>query len=382
MRFNRTWNKPDLFIIFMTVLTIGLIAKPASGVALGQLSDYAFVASRNSSDVAIISTNDDQIVGKLSLAGIPSQIVASESRRKLIALHGDQERVSLVDLDDGRTTRTLDLGFRPDRLQIDDKNGVVAISGTDAGMIMMLSIDQEKSLFINTDVPQPTDLMFDRNGERLYVAERGAGVISIIDARQGALINRLTLEAADDDVVELIRTPGGKTGLALHGDSGLISALALDEGVQVGSSRLPGPAHRGFPSANSQYFLIPNGDDGSMSMVSSWTYQEAERFPAPERPIGVNFAMFDTIAFAIGAASRQTLSVSLMDDRSPIVLPLPGRPETSLTVDAGKKVYVALSDTNQVAVLDASTNELTGLIDNVGDEPWAITAAGGLGYCH
>ena len=74
--------------------------------------------------------------------------------------------------------------------------------------------------------------------------------------------------------------------------------------------------------------------------------------------------------------------MSLLGTPRPRVIALPGRPETGLTVELGTKVYVALSDTDQVAVIDAIGKSLIGVIDDVGDEPWAITAAGGLGYCH
>lgn len=382
MILSRTNGRRRLQTVLAAFSTMVVILSSAIAQPFQDLSDYAFVAGRQSSEVTVISTSNDRIFTRLKLPSVPSQIVISESRRMLIAVHEDDELLSLVDLDIGQTTRSIAPGFRPDRLQIEDKSGIIAVSGSEAGKIAMISLDRGEILFITDVVKAPSDLMFDRTGKRLYVAERKKGTISLLNAENGNLIDRITLQDADDDVVELIRTPGGGTGLALHGESGLISALDLDEGVQVGSSKLPGPAVRGFPSANSQYFLIPNGDNGSMSMVSSWTYQESESLPAPRRLAGINFAMFDTVAFATGSLGREALAISLIDDHDPQSLSLPGKPETGLTVDAGKKIYVALSDTDQVAVIDAATRELTGLIDGIGKEPWAITAAGGLGYCH
>ena len=359
-----------------------LLSRPVDA-ALGELSDYAFVASRQSSDIMVLSTKADRVVTKLELPAIPSQMVVSENQRKLIAIHTSLQAVNLVDLDSGVITKTIDLGFEPERLQIDDDANVVAISGLEAGKIVTVSLDREEVMFVLDEIARPTDLMFNRDGRWLYVTEQGAGAISIFDAVSGKRIKRLVLEAVGDDVVELVRTPGGKTGLALHGESGLISALDLDQGVQVDETQLPGAAFRGFPSANSQYFIIPNGNDGRMSMVSSWTYRESISLPAPKVVSGVNHAMFDTVAFALGAEISSTLSLNLMDNQAPPSrISLPGRPETGLTVDAGKKIYVALSDTHQVAVIDAATSKLITLIDDVGEQPWAITAAGGLGYCH
>ncbi|MGI9492508.1 MAG: YncE family protein, partial [Geminicoccaceae bacterium] len=334
----------------------GFSSVSAASPNLDDLNDYAFVASRQSSEVTVIAVLDDEVVANLHLDAIPDQIVVSEKTRKLIATHVEEQQVSIVDLDAGKIAKTIDLGFRPDVLKLEDDLGIIALGLTGSGIVSLISLD-EMDVVASIDGLDPlSDLMFGRDGKHLFVAQRDAGKIDLVDVQSGGVVDQIVLEDAEIGIRNLIRTPGGKTGLALHGESGLLSALNLDERVQVGTSRLPGPAFEGFPSTNSQYFLMPNGDAGTMSMVSSWTYQESERLPAPSSPSGVNFAMFDTIAFAFGHVSRHAMAVSLIEDDTPTptMISLPGTPETGLTVDAGKKVYVALSDTNQVAVIDAS----------------------------
>jgi YVTN family beta-propeller protein len=61
---------------------------------------------------------------------------------------------------------------------------------------------------------------------------------------------------------------------------------------------------------------------------------------------------------------------------------LPGTPETGVTTPDGTRLYVALSGTDQVAVIDLRTRELVKTIDDVGDEPWGATMLGALNYCH
>ena len=48
----------------------------------------------------------------------------------------------------------------------------------------------------------------------------------------------------------------------------------------------------------------------------------------------------------------------------------------------GKKLYIALSGSNQVAVIDTRSRKLVTLIDDVGEEPWGATMVGALNYCH
>ncbi len=295
----------------MTAIVLGGLVHGDLEAATGstrfqdKLTDYAFVASKRSPDITILSTKHDAVIGTLALDAVPTQIVVSENQRMLIATHAERGEVILVDLDRGESVAIIALGFRPDRLKIDDGSGVIAVSGREAGKVTVISLVRRATLFTVDHVAEPADVMFNRKGKWLYIAEGDTGTVTILEAATGMLVKRLALEAADDDVVELVRTPGGKTGLALHGESGLISALDLDQGEQVGGAKLPGPATRGFPSANSQYFLIPNDGKGTMSLVSSWTYRESMSLPAPKIVAGINHAMFDTLALAFGQAERQ-----------------------------------------------------------------------------
>ena len=329
---------------WIVALLIGDSAESLASPLLEDLNDYAFVASRQSSDITVISVRDDEVIAKLPLPGIPGQIVVSETARQLVATHVEERQISLVDLEAGEVVRSIDLGFQPDILKLEDKLGMIALSRSGSRDVMLVSLDKIAVQTSIAGLEPVSDVMFGRDGKYLFIAQRDAGKIDLIDLHTGALVDQIVLEDAGTGIRNLVRTPGGKTGLALHGESGLLSALNLDDRAQVGASQLSAPVFVGFPSANSQYFLMPNGEAETMSMVSSWTYREVEKLPAPSSPTGINFAMFDTVAFAFSQADREALAISLIEDQTPIptTIPLPGVPETGLTVDAGKKVYVAL----------------------------------------
>ena len=53
-----------------------------------------------------------------------------------------------------------------------------------------------------------------------------------------------------------------------------------------------------------------------------------------------------------------------------------------MTTPDGTKVYIALSKTAQVAVIDVSKQRLVKVIDGVGKEPWGLYMAGAVAYCH
>jgi YVTN family beta-propeller protein len=309
--------------------------------------------------------------------------VISKTHRQLIATHRDAQMISLFDLAVMAPRGTIELGFRPDHIQLDDATGVVALAGRDEGRLALVALDGGRVTATIDGLTAPADLIFDRTGERLFVASGSSSHIDIVDVAAGTLAGRIELDADGQGVQDLARTPGGKIGIALHGDSGLISGLDLVAATQVASSRIPGPAERAFPSANSQLFLVPNAQDRSVSMISSWTYKAFERLPAPGAVLGINFGMFDMVALALDGEENQARAWNLTgDQRGSTAIDLPGRPATGLSVEAGTKLYIALSDSDQVAIIDIAQRKLTGVIDDVVAQPWAVNAAGGLSYCH
>ncbi len=52
-----------------------------------------------------------------------------------------------------------------------------------------------------------------------------------------------------------------------------------------------------------------------------------------------------------------------------------------VTPDGGK-LYVALSGSDQIAVIDPDARALIATIDDVGSEPWGATMIGAANYCH
>ena len=63
-------------------------------------------------------------------------------------------------------------------------------------------------------------------------------------------------------------------------------------------------------------------------------------------------------------------------------IPLKSSPETGVTTPDGTKLYVALSGTDQVAVIDTRQRRVLTMIAGVGKEPWGAHMVGAINYCH
>jgi YVTN family beta-propeller protein len=127
---------------------------------------------------------------------------------------------------------------------------------------------------------------------------------------------------------------------------------------------------------------VPNNGDRTLSVISTSTLELVATLPAAEDVTGVNTGWFETTAFALSRAGRKAVVYDLESMTTAGEVALPGTPETGVTTPDGRKLYVALSDTDRVAVIDIQKRELTKIIDGVGDEPWGAMMVGALNYCH
>jgi YVTN family beta-propeller protein len=128
--------------------------------------------------------------------------------------------------------------------------------------------------------------------------------------------------------------------------------------------------------------LVPNNGDRTLSVISIATLEVVATLPAAEDVTGVNSGWFETTAFALSRAERKAVVYDLQAMVKVGEIALPGTPETGVTTPDGARLYVALSDTDQVAVIDIRARKLIKTVDSVGDEPWGAMMVGALNYCH
>lgn len=374
--------RASAFTVLLALAAGLLAARPAAAIEIEELDRYIFVANRTSAEIAVIDARSDQVVERLDLGTKPEGFLLSSSLGLLVAAHPEEQRLSILDLASKRIVEVIETGFRPELIQLNGDGDLLAAADPKSGRLLLAGLSDPALRQELDGLPNPSDLVFDRDGERLFVASGSESRIDVISLAEGRVTGTIELGAELPGIADLVRTPGGGTALALHGQSGEVSVIDLPKAERIAKLQVPGPALRGFPSGNSQFFLIPNSQDGSISSVSTWSHRETARLPAAPDIQGVNLGMFDTLGFAISRAGRQAIALDLQDGRRVKALDLPGTPETGVSAEAGTKLYVALSSSNQIAVIDLMHRRLLHLIDDVGEQPWAVNRAGGLSYCH
>lgn len=348
-----------------------------------ELADIVFVANRTSPQVTLIDSRSEEVVGRIALPIVPTQIIALNQRRKLVAINSDESALGITDLYGVLPPAEVYLGFRPDYLQTSPDGDLAAVAGSAAGAVAVFEVGGPRERLRIRDLSAPGYMVFDKDGLRLLVSHQDSDAVSVIDLESGEIVKRIDLgEGEGGGLAHLSRTPGGELAFALHRDRALVSIIDLERHERVASVALPGPATRTFPTADSQYVLVPNAAGDSVSMISTWTLKESARFSAASGMTGINTAVVDTVALVLSEAERKAVLLDLREERRVGELALPSRPETGVTAAGGLKVFVALGESDRVGVIDMLEGRLTKIIAGVGREPWAVFSAGGLSYCH
>jgi YVTN family beta-propeller protein len=373
----------------------GLLASMAAtpGRALDAEGPYAYVPNRASADVAVIDTRTDRLVMRLPVGNVPHQVSVSDVVDKLVASNTADGTISIVDLPTLRTN-TLRLDREPEHMELSPDGVLLAVGNIGAGSVSLVSLSEERELARIDGLFEPHNLTFSPDGSLLYVANLGASHVSVIDVAQAAIIDEIKIAlpppiAGREDpgaefqgIINVTATPDGRLGFAAHGEANELAVIDLRARAVKKNLALGELPWRAYSTADGRFMLVPNNGDRTLSVISTSTLEVVATLPAAEDVTGVNTGWFETTAFALSRAEKKAVVYDLQGMTRAGEIALPGTPETGVTTPDGAKLYVALSDTDQVAVIDVRTRELLRTIDGVGDEPWGTMMTGTLNYCH
>jgi YVTN family beta-propeller protein len=372
---------------------LATVGAAAPAVALDAAGPYVFVPNRGSADVAVIDSRTDRLVARIPVGNVPHQVAISDVTGKLVASNTADDTISIVDLA-SLETRALRLDHEPEHMALAPDGRLLAIGNLAGGTVSLVSLEQDAELARIEGLFDPHNLTFSPDGSLLYVANLGANHVSVIDVATAAIIDEIPVAeppalagsegpgAEFQGIINVTSTPDGRLGFAAHGEGNRLAVIDLRTRELRKSLELGELPWRAYSTADGRYMLVPNNGDRTLSVIATASLEVVATLPGEEDVTGVNTGWFETTALALSRAEKRAVVYDLEAMERVGEIALPGTPETGVTSPDGTKLYVALSDTDQVAVIDVRARRLAGTIDHVGDEPWGATMIGALNYCH
>ncbi len=376
----------------------GIVLLALAGAAeAGDFADverYVFVPNRNSADVAVIDTRTNRVVGRLPVGRVPHQVAVSDTLGKLVSSNTADNTVTIVDLAGDGEAVTIALDVEPEHMQLAPDGTLVAIGNIGAGTVSLVALDEMREIARVDGLYEPHNLTFSPDGSRLYVGNLGADFVSVVDVAEARVIEEIPVgegqavaHAGDDDgeyqgIINVTATPDGRLGFAAFGEGNRLAVLDLRNGRKKKTLELGELPWRAYTTADGRFMIVPNNGDETVSVISTSSLEEVARLRGANGMTGVNTGWFETTAFVVSNAEEKLVVIDLVEMANVGEIALPGTPETGVTTPDGTRLYVAVSSTDQVAVIDTRRRELVELIDGVGEEPWGTFMVGALNYCH
>jgi len=378
---------------FVALATLAAATAAAPAAALDAADPYVYVPNRGSADVAVIDSRTDRLIARIPVGNVPHQVAISDIAGKLVASNTADDTISIVDLAT-LATSTLRLDHEPEHMELSPDGDLLAVGNIGAGTVSLVSLQDEREVARVDGLFDPHNLTFSPDGDLLYIANLGANHVSVIDVASAAIIDEIKVAdppalassegpgAEFQGIINVTATPDGRLGFAAHGEGNRLAVIDLRTRELRKSLELGELPWRAYSTADGRLMLVPNNGDRTLSVISTATLEVLATLPSAEDVTGINTGWFETAAFALSRAEKKAVVYDLEAMERVGEIALPGTPETGITTPDGAKLYVALSDADQVAVIDIRARRLSGTIDGVGDEPWGATMVGALNYCH
>ncbi len=367
----------------------------SSAPALNDGERFVFVPSRGAPEVTAIDSKTDRVVTRIAVAGIPNRVLVSDAVGAIVASFAERSTLHVVDLSRRTTPAEVDLTIAPDYMVLSPDGYLVAAADSSRGAVAVVSLQNRKLLFRLAGFGDPRNLTFSSDGSQLYITDRNALGLVVVDIVQQSVVERLALapdvdpganrKREKDDgagVSALTRSPDGRYGFVSLG--GLDSLLVVDLSTfkPVKRLRVGRAPSRPYGTADGRLMLVPNEGDESVSVINTTTLEVTATLPVGRDVTAVNTGWFESAAFVISHRQKRVVVLDLMKFRRLDDIGLPGSPGAGVVTSNGQKLYVSLEDTDQVAVIDTRTRKLLTVIDGVGRQPWGATMARSNNYCH
>ncbi len=373
------------------ILAITLSATASSDI-LGLFGDddltdgsrFAFVPSKSDQSIIAIDTQDHKVAATIEIPHIAGSVVATNELDLLVATDPDNESITVINLYNQEVIQQLDIGMRPDVVLPNAYDRFVTFGSQD-GSISTWDLSNLQQVVRIDGLSSALLLTFSFDGGRLFVVEPEEKKISVIDMAKRAKVTEISL--GNEDGAEMLassisRSADGYTGYVSIGSEDRVVVIDLVKLEAKGSIRVGRGPIRPFSTSDNQYVLVPNHNDQTLSVISSWSQEIVATIPTGIPAREVNTGWLDTVVFVMPAEGKDMAVIDLQDFKAMDPISLPGRTDDGIVTSDSKTLVASVVETGEVAIADTRSGKLVTLIDTGTSELGGVEIAVSNNVCH
>ncbi len=372
------------FPVFLGLLLATLASPAWAGIDLAALRAYAFVAGRDTPEVAVLDMRDASIAARLHLPQPAYQMSVNEQRGELIVGSLADHRVAVIDLATLREKRSVVLDHEPEHMQLGPGGDVLAVGNFYADGLTLIDLDDMSTRRV-AGLSQPHNVLFSPDGTRLYVANLGDDRISVVDVASGRLLPALDVPRSQHDapgITSLMLSRDGRRAWAIPSAGTDLAVLDVATGRTLRSDHAGPQPWRVAMTSDERLMLTANTGDQTLSLLSTADGREIARLDGTDGMEAILPVWFDTTGFVVSKTTKELLAVDLEAPAMLPPLPLPGTPEDAMALPGGEGLVVALSEPGGIAIVDARERRVVKLLADVLPDPFRIAAVGSRNVCN
>lgn len=376
-------------LLFSLAITL---SAAASGDILGLFGDddltdgsrFAFVPSKSDQTIIAIDTQDHEVAATLKISHLAGSVIATNELDLLVATNPDAESITVINLYNQEVIKELNIGMRPDVVLANAYDRFVTFGSKD-GSISTWDLSNFQQVVRIDGLSSALLLTFSFDGGRLFVVEPEEKKISVIDMAKRAKAAEISLGTDDDAEMQasaISRSADGYTGYVSIGSEDRVAVIDLVKLEVKGSIRVGAGPIRPFSTSDNQYVLVPNQNDQTLSVISSWSQNVVATIPTGIRAREVNTGWLDTVAFVMPAEGKEMAVIDLQDFKAMDPISLPGRTDDGIVTSDSKTLVASVVETGDIAIINAQSRDLASLIDTGSSELGGIEIAVSNNVCH
>jgi YVTN family beta-propeller protein len=208
--------------------SLGVIAGTSGvhGIAFVPALNKGYTSNGRSNTLSIFDLKTATVLAQLPVGQNPDAIMYDDFSKRVIVCNGRSNSVSLVDPANDKVAATIEVGGKPEEavtngagtlfVNIEDKNEIVVIDLKELKVIHHWALQPGQA---------PTGLAIDKTTQRLFSGCSDSKLLMILDAGNGAVINKIPIGGGCDGVVfdeasKCIYTSNGEGNITVVKENG------------------------------------------------------------------------------------------------------------------------------------------------------------------
>jgi DNA-binding beta-propeller fold protein YncE len=371
---------------------------PAQQVKVTDPATVVLIVARDSNEIVYMDIRNNSIIGRTFLGNNvnPHMVMMSPDGRYVVTGGTRANKAFIIDAHTLQLVKVINVDIAPEHLAFSPDSRWYYQGNPQGDSISVIDMQSLTKIKTISGFAEPLNVTFTTDGSKAYVGNYGANWVGVVDVRRHELLKKIQIAPPpgvarlDPDrylgeihgINNATPTLDGRYMYAAAGTLGVVGVIDTREDKVVKVIRVGADPWRVYMGHDGKYAIVPNNGDQTISIIDVQANKVAATLDAGPNMTGVNFAAGKAFVISSTTGFVYVYDMNSLKPAGRIKIGTNVQLETATTDTADQKIYLAVSTTHEVVIIDAKTQAITH-VGNVGLYPWGTHVMDSKdNYCH